>query len=224
MKKSLILSVVMTLVLVISMSTATFAWYTANNSVTATVSNIEAASASGDLKVAMSEQDASSTAYAATRTFAEHEKILKPIAPAAVLSTDIPSATWKGYNVVSGTATDNNAAFGSDVVTGTITLSNAAPTATGAISVTVDVTGENATNTEVVLVYNDVIVYNSAYRYGATADATSAVEESNTLNTALSSIGTTPVELTYYIWFDGFTIANADMSKIANVKFTFTAA
>lgn len=227
MKKSLILSVVMTLVLVISMSTATFAWYTANNSVTATVSNIEAASASGDLQVAMSDQDADGqTAYAATRTFAADAKVVKPIAPAAVLTTDIPSATWNGWNLdASGNATENGATFGNDVVTGTITLSNASTTATGAISVVVAISGENADNTEVVLVYNGNVVYNSAYGYGEAANATTAATEANTLSTALTSISNgAGAELTYYIWFDGYTLTNAGMGKLASVKFTFTAA
>ncbi len=239
MKKSLILSVVMTLVLVISMSTATFAWYTANNQVTATVSNIEAASASGDLQIAMSEQDAEGqTAYAATRTFADDAKVVKPIAPNASLAgldNAWTQGTWKGWNLAAdGTATENGATFGNDVVTGTITLSNASTSATGAISVVVDVSGTNADNTEVVLVYDNTIVYSSAYNYGGAAvngdnklDAatTAAAIEGSALADALTSIANgAGATLTYYIWFDGFTLTNAGMGKIANVKFTFTAA
>ena len=234
MKKSLILSVVMTLVLVISMSTATFAWYTANNSVTATVSNIEAASASGDLQIAMS--DGTGSAYAVTRALTGTINPIAPNASLAGVDNAWTQGTWKGWNLAAdGKATQSAATFGNDVVTGTITLSNASTQATGAISVNVEVEGENADNTEVVLVYNNTIVYSSAYNYGGAdvnaedkldAATTADAIEGSALAGVLTSIanGGAGATLTYYIWFDGFTLTNAGMGKIANVTFTFTAA
>lgn len=77
MKKSLILSIVMTLVLVISMSTATFAWYTANSNVTANINTITAASASGDLQIAITGEDVETPAnpYAATKNYCYYYNI-----------------------------------------------------------------------------------------------------------------------------------------------------
>lgn len=51
MKKSLLLSIVMTLVLVVAMSTATFAWYTANAKVTASATEITAGTSGSSLVI-----------------------------------------------------------------------------------------------------------------------------------------------------------------------------
>lgn len=235
MKKSLILSVVMTLVLVISMSTATFAWYTANNSVTANVNTITAATATGNLAIEMSEGTNDGTAEA-TRTLTGS---IKPIAPNASLAgadNVWTQGTWKGWNLdVDNKARDNGATFDADVVKGTITVTNQdASSATGAISVSVSITGDNAANAEVVLVYNNTIVCSSAYNYGGATvndegklDAATTAEaiEGSTLATTLTSIAASQSAVfNYYIWFDGFTIANANQAQSADVTFTFTAA
>lgn len=64
MKKSLLLSSIMALVLVIALSTATFAWYGSSNSATATMQTLEATSGAGNLQIKINDGT-----YGATATY-----------------------------------------------------------------------------------------------------------------------------------------------------------
>ena len=110
MKKSLLLSIVMTLVLVVAMSTATFAWYTAQAEVSVTDTTINAAAS-----------DASSLAIDTTATPEGKNTSLTmtlagevaPMAPEAAIVKDAAMPVMKTASI------DNAGKFNSDPSTAT---------------------------------------------------------------------------------------------------------
>lgn len=225
MKKSLILSIVMTLVLVISMSTATFAWYTANTEATATVSTITAATASGDLKVAFKSNKSNLPQDAAYEVEYVAAGTLNPAAPQALLTADtVKTADWltgttkaEGFEGSDATYTESEY--------GVITLSNTSTSPTNAITMTVTVSGDTDLddNVEIIVVCAGNIIYNTAYAYGT--DGTAAGNAEAVTTGAIAALGSKgSVDVEYYIWFDGYAMDNSDMGKAINVEFAFSAA
>ncbi|MGN0819406.1 MAG: hypothetical protein ACI4M6_03295 [Christensenellaceae bacterium] len=88
MKRSLILSVIMTVVLVVAMSTATYAWYNQSTSVTATMTNLTATSAVGYLRISA---DGGST-WGSSASIAGDASV--QYRPATPLSNQVATASW----------------------------------------------------------------------------------------------------------------------------------
>lgn len=238
MKKSLILSVVMTLVLVISMSTATFAWYTANNKVTANINTITASKASGNLVITMGEKEENESTKnnptVATRILTGE---IPPLAPNKTLAAG-DFATMTNWNTARVNAADGSvtagAASNTDYIKGTITITNASDQETGAITVAYDInkTSVKAFETSKVnwaLVIGSTVItdgYDVSNVVAETNVATkgTAVTASASKQVVASLAGQASVEIAYYIWFDGWDMTNYDMDSSVDVNFVFTAA
>lgn len=224
MKKSLILSIVMTLVLVISMSTATFAWYTSSTSATATVNTVTAASGSGNLKIVLTpdgtEALTTNTQNAQAYTFAGQ---LNPVAPTADLTAWVnASTTTEGVT----TYTDVTTAKEGYVESGSIVLSDDSGKIT-AIKITLSATSLSkvvAADCVIVLVdAEDNIVANTAFNTvsnteGEWSDDADAVAANATDAEITFSSNAT---LTYYIWFNGVSMSDADKAGAFTANFAF---
>ena len=228
MKKSLILSVVMTLVLVISMSTATYAWYTTNDKVTATVSTVKAATSSGNLRITKDEATDGWT----TEVTNTVDKALMPTCPSAKFDeTNLPSGTlWlTGTQDNKGSVTLGEPSASSQVITGTWKLYNDAQQPTGKITLDVTSTGDfpNAlTNEEyeyVITDENGTVLWGTTYNYGNLENNKEGT--ATAVQTGISSLGpNSQIELKFYIWLDGWDVNNTDQGKSVNLQFKFTAA
>ncbi len=234
MKKSLILSIVMTLVLVISMSTATFAWYTANSTATATVGTITADTAGGDISVdIISLNGEAVTIDAGYKVSAESNKAISPAAPLEAISTYTAATTTDEWETGSiGINADGiTEEFNSTVVTGTadlyfgeIAITNSSTTN---VEVTVSATPADNVGSLKVIIFdeNNVILFGSAYNTGAdengdpedSVDAVAAGTNKVTLGKATKYIK-------FIAWFEGYEMENADMGKTASIAFNFSAA
>lgn len=227
MKKSLLLSIVMTLVLVVAMSTATFAWYTANAEVTATAGTITATTGGSNLLIKNSEDDAE---------FATSTRVLAgeaaPAAPAANLTANPESAQWyTGSQDNLGATNLTVAAYSSDVVAKqTFTLLNNG-NATATVSASVNkVAGDSLEANDIcyILVSGDVVLAVSDYSvvsgdYNADAPGDKVVAGSTTTGTIqLARDGEAVVTL--YVWFNGVNMNNANQGKSFNIDLTFNAA
>lgn len=239
MKKSLVLSIVMCLVLVASMTTATFAWYSANDSVIANINTITAASATGDLQIKFGGQ--ASYGYEVSM---DMTGTLNPISPKTAYGVDgvDTSSEFLTSNWYTGKKTPTNTSLTiasptGNVITGTIELYNASNAATNniALSVTpsfVTALGE-LSDLKYVFANGSTIYASNAYSTVAgeyankqhanqeTLKGTPAVARSNTLGTIAGNTGLT---VTYYIWLDGFETTNTSMGAVFNMNLRFAAA
>ena len=95
MKKSLLLSIVMTLVLVVAMSTATFAWYVAQSNVSASSTTVKAGSSTASSLAidAVGVTDATATNTSVALTLSE---TVLPAAPLAAIEKNKPMPTLYG--------------------------------------------------------------------------------------------------------------------------------
>ena len=218
----------MTLVLVISMSTATYAWYTSNNTVKASVTTIEAATSSGNLRISL---DGTSYSTAVTETV---KNVLNPVCPSEVLdSTKAAGEYWlTGKLAGDGTATVSGpAAAGTNVVTGKMYLNNDAQEETGAITMTLTGAavegkeGIEVADIEYLFIDSNGVLWGTSYSYGKKADANEPQARAEAVSAGITKLAANQtVEMNYYIWLDGWDVVNADQGKALNLTFTFSAA
>lgn len=241
MKKSLILSVVMTLVLVISMSTATFAWYTANNQVIAYVNTITASKASGNLVIEMAEgEEDDSTIENKTVATRLMTGVFPPLAPNKELKQAADFTTMANWNTARVDPATGSVLVGSaeagNYVTGTIKLTNDSDQATGAITVaglikkSASSTKNIAAKVKWALVINGSTIITSGYSVSEIGENNIATQAENDVvasesNVVVDSLVTgTTVNIAYYIWLDGWDLTNYDMDASVDATFTFNAA
>ena len=216
----------MTLVMVVAMSTATFAWYTANKSVNAQISNITAASAAGDLQISMTVngQEAGGNAYSQSFAFDAETTTFAPCMPKTLLSE---GQTWQqgSLNAVGEWSSSGSTFAG---VTGTITLSNKSGDPTGEITATINdpvITSKLVKKDICVAIMKGNTIYASTdYNYG---DCTLDIdgEIASAVSAKIPALeGGESVELTFYIWFNGATVVNANMGGSFSIGFEFDAA
>lgn len=232
MKKSLLLSIVMTLVLVVAMSTATFAWYTANAEVTAAAGTITATTGGSNLLIKNSEDDAE---------FATSTRVLAgtaaPAAPAANLTATPEAIEWyTGSQDNVGATNLTKAAYSSSVVAKqTFTLLNNG-NATATVSASVNpVAGSQLEANDIcyILVSGNVVLAVSDYSVvsgnydaddlvdGVLADKVAAGEtETGTISIARDG----EAVVTLYVWFNGVNMNNANQGKTFDIDLTFNAA
>lgn len=215
MKKSLILSIVMTLVLVISMSTATFAWYTANDTVTANTAQVTASTAAGNLKISKD-----NSTWATTITF---DAPAAPTAPMMPTAADL-SAFATAIKASDGTITYST---GASAQTYTFYLSNVD---SDALTLDFSVTPTDGTDTSSLryaILQGTTIVESSAFDYltsttAATEDAKTAVEAANT--TYEIATNASSVEFKVLLWHDGATMVNAEGGKTSSINISISKA
>ena len=232
MKKSLLLSIVMTLVLVVAMSTATFAWYTANAEVTAQAGTITATTGGSNLLIKNSAQDAQ---YATSTSVLAGTAA--PAAPAANLTATPEDIQWyTGSQDNVGVTNLTKAAYSSSVVAKqTFTLLNNG-NATATVSATVNAEAGDALEANdicyilvsggTVLAVSDYSVVLDNYdadelQGGVLADKVAA-GETETGSIQIARDGT--AEVTLYVWFNGVNMNNANQGKTFDIDLTFNAA
>lgn len=224
MKKSLILSVVMTLVLVVSMSTATFAWYTSNNQATVTANTITAQSTSGNLRVDVFPDTPGDTVTNPNQSQAYYtvSGLFEPTAP--IQGEDLSVASNWVHNT--GSTEINLERCGSNftnyVETGSIIVTDDSHNITQ-FKITVGVDGPAGNEGKfncIVTDQNGSIVAKTAYNSVNSANFNQTVANDASLSSFIA-MNLTGVTLNYYIWFDGPNMTNADGGKQFNVTFTF---
>ncbi len=228
MKKSLILSVVMTLVLVISMSTATFAWYTSNDRATITASTITAQSTSGNLCVSVT-PDSGETVSNSNGSQASYVVGGQFFPAAPVANTDFATVSNWVYNSDSkGILLTALGGFDGFVETGTIEVFDDSENVTQftvSIELSSDFTSNQADGDFACIVTNSSSGPQAWTQYDTVAKSGDVYTDNATAITAQTtstniSMNPTGVTLKYYIWFNGKTMANADAETSFSVKFT----
>ncbi len=240
MKKSLILSVVMTLVLVISMSTATFAWYTSNSTVTATVAQITAASSSGSLNISITSNDGATldneSKFDVSATLPA-DFAINPVCPNGALTSNATPNGMFATGIIDGKSKEHKLsvvnALSGYVVSGTILISNADENL--AEGLTIPTVLKSVTCADENIAWAIFDSSNNLYATSQFSYITSAIS-GETVKTAADYF--TNVEataeysqfsvakagdtiLSYYIWFDGATTVNAHQGNVASVSFEF---
>ena len=237
MKKSLLLSIVMTLVLVVAMSTATFAWYTANKQATVNATEITANTAGSSILVA----DAADGEFSTSMTLAAAGK-LDPAAPLAKAEEKTYAQFTDINNWVNGTYDDNTSSatttavttFANSVYTDSIFLRNDGG-ATVTLNITANYSATGLTDDADALVetkvcyvvYNgDTVVLQSQYNVmdgvKAGATATSVANDSESFDVVANASGST--ELKVVIWIDGAEVINSDALNAFKLGFTIAVA
>ena len=226
MKKSLILSIVMTLVLVISMSTATFAWYTSSSEATASMGTITAAAADSNLLISKS----ANSGFAPSIVYDDVNNVapLAPIAAFSSVDTFGAADNWTGGTTAigDGGVETHTITAGKTVTSYTFYISN---DAAEAIDVNVEVSDAGAADYEkfIVATGSQVLAYNGAYSLSEVADTTyaeAAADATHTANPTITDVGTTPIAITVYIWFDGWDHVNTNAGETIDLTITFTKA
>ena len=218
MKKSLILSIVMTLVLVISMSTATFAWYTANNSATASVSTITANTAAGNLQI--SSDSGANWSNTATIT----GDILDPTSPTVAFAGDM--AAFKAVNWATGNEGNLTLAAASEVLYGEFWIRN---DAAEGLDVTIGITPTGSSDTYSYILYdatNAKIVAGKGYNLTVADGLTKGAAQTITPDAGATTISalnnqTEKVVLQIIVWFDGWDTVNTDQGETVQFALTF---
>ncbi len=215
MKKSLLLSIVMTLVLVVAMSTATFAWYTADKTVSATDLTITAATSGSELLIA-NVTDGTPGTYGTSVSLGS--ATLDPmIATKSVTSNaDFKTYTSNGTSLSSGSSATayikqisiyNN---GSTDTKTTVTLTATLPASAD--------TNQQA-NLKYVVLNNTTLIATNGYNLDNAGSA--ADTDVDAVNNTFKLEGTTPVTLTIIVWLEGINMTNADQGEAATVSFSF---
>ena len=223
MKKSLLLSIVMTLVLVVAMSTATFAWYTANATATATASRIQAESAASNIQISNAEAG----------TYAQSVKLddvgtVAAVVPTAELDNDgdswrkatvaytgdTPTYTWTDGSVTAKTVwLYNNGGSAVNV--------NATAAAVAADGAAGDISGK----VQYAIFIGDTLIGRSNYKYVTSAnEATNVGTAAEAEATSYSLLPKTATAVTIYIWIEGIELVNTEANYAADVTVTFAKA
>ena len=236
MKKSLVLSIIMTLVMVVAMSTATFAWYTSNNSVQATGGELTASTAAGNVTIGHTALTATYTAISwvdgsGVETPEDNPatagKIATPYAPMMPTNatlTGFATAVQSAGGTITYTTGVNCAQYKfylSNLNSDAINLSMSCQIAN-------DVSGNFRWAIVTVIDETPTVISNSAFNYltatanGVTEDATAEVlAKTGTYNLAEDANG---VEFTIYVWFTGDDMENADGGSTAGFNINITQA
>ncbi len=231
MKKSLILSVVMTLVLVISMSTATFAWYTSNDTATITANTITAQSTSGNLRVSVTPDTPGDvvTNSNGSQAYYTVSGLFEPAAP--VVDGNISTASdWVHNTDPNSVVLKPISGFDGFVETGIIEVEDDSMNVIN-FKVDIDIVTSYTSNKSdgdfACIITNESngklawTSYNTATKSGENYSDTATGINAQT-GSADIAMNATGVTLKYYIWFNGKTMSNADGGINFSVKFTFT--
>ena len=220
MKKSLILSTIMTLVLIVAMSTATFAWYSANTNAKASGMALSASTAAGNVKIG---HESDSISYTSISWVAS-----SPANASEKLQESSPAAPMMPV-VSEGKPNLSNFATGVKDSTGMITYStgNACSTYTfhlsneNSDSVKLTFTGEVSAvdgKQDLKNMYEWAIVIEGTIYASSTFDYLTATAKTDTdqkaeftaANTPYTiATGATDVLVTVYVWFAGDVMQNS---------------
>ena len=212
MKKSLILSIVMTLVLVISMSTATFAWYTANDTVTANTAQVTASTAAGNLKISKTGADDS---WSTTITFDAPATATVPMMPTDADLTAFATATKNADNTITYSE-------GASVQTYTFYLSNVNSDELVLDFTVTPTDGTSTSSLRYAILQGSTIYEAKAFNYltatddGVTADAVASAEAINKNYTIATNAAS--VAFTVLLWHDGASMVNAEGGKTSSIS------
>ena len=224
----------MTLVLVVAMSTATFAWYTANSSVSATATTIKAESAASNVYISRSDDFSAEETTIALKA----GQTLKPMAPTAKVTTT--GAEFKN-------AVKNEGALEATGVvspyTDTFYLYNDAATAEAWLQATVtvektaivDEDGDPVLDAEnnptyyddasayikYVIIVNGTVVVNNQYSL-FDLDLQNDTKE-NATNNKFSVAAGAKSTVQVIVWLDGTDMDNTDQGAMADVSIKFDA-
>lgn len=228
MKKSIVLSIIMTLVMVVAMSTATFAWYSANSTASASGMALSASTAAGNVTIGHTAETISHTAISwvandtdeDTSTAAQIANARAPMMPTAADLSNFAT----GVKAADGKITYST---GAECAKYTFFLSNQNSDAI-TLSISGTPSGDLVDHYEWAIVIGGNVISNSAYSYltattnGVTEDAKADVDA----KTGTYTIGTNAiaVECTVYVWFAGNEMLNSDGGQSAALSISITQA
>lgn len=229
MKKSLILSVIMSLVLVVAMSTATYAWYNQSTSVTATMTNLTATSSVGYLRISSDGGEHwGSTATITGDTNTEYR-------PSTPTTNQVPTASWLvGFKNADGLLEIGAPSEGDVCVKSyqlmlknegqeALTVKVGSAGFAGISTVNADTT--LATESVHAIYLDSTLLHTNGFNYGKVEDAEAdggakaSGSVSATNNTLVIASGNT-VSLTVYNWIDGWKAT--DEASGGQVKFNLS--
>ena len=234
MKKSLILSTIMTLVLIVAMSTATFAWYTSNSSVQGTGMQLTASTAAGNVTIGHTAQTATHTAISWV-TKAQNDEENPDNTATAVQNTTPASPMMPTSATLAGFATGVKAADGTITYTPGVpcsqynfylsNLNSDGLTLTVSANIVNDTTGDFRWAIVAKVDDVDTIISTSGFNYLTSTSST----KTDAIDTVDPKTGTfdldknaNGVEFTVYVWFSGDSMTNADSGKSAGLNISIT--
>ncbi len=200
-----------------ALSTATFAWYTANNSANATAAKITATTADGNLEISL---DGTEGSWSTGVTFVENTTPIKPMMPT---SDDITTTTW--YTATKSSDGTITYATAGDPRSYTFHLRNLN---SDALELDFTVTADDQSNSaslRYAIVIGGSVVEATAFDYltATTAGATDATANVAAVNGSYEiAQNATDVVATVYLWYNGATMLNNDGGSVSSINIAIT--